>query len=323
MNDAHAAAGHSERLITFGEHGRLVGTLSVGVDRHHGGDLDIRPAHSAATDADRPALLLFNAGVIPRTGPHRLNVKLARRFARAGFVALRFDLSGQGDSRASTGTAGFERQAIEDLKQAMDATTAATGATRFVCFGICSGAVLGYAAALEDERIVGCAMFDPYMYPTARTHLVRILARVRQEGLGAIAGGWLRRRLVPAAGSGAGSNAPAPAGIDLGLQRPARADFAAGLARLLDRGVALLLLHSGSALYTYNYRAQFDDGFRRYGLAGRVRADYLPAIDHTVTELAAQRFLIAHLLTWADRAFPSVSVPPDDHTRSGAADRRP
>jgi alpha-beta hydrolase superfamily lysophospholipase len=305
MNGTHIEATPSERLITFGDGGRLVGTLSAG------------------TDTGRPALLLFNAGVIPRTGPHRLNVKLARRFAAAGFGVLRFDLSGQGDSRPSTGTAGFERQAIEDLKQAMDATTAATGATRFLCFGICSGAVLGYAAALDDERIVGCAMFDPYMYPTARTHFVRILARVRQAGLTRIAGGWLRRRLAPAAAREAAASAPTPEGIDLGLRRPQKAAFAAGLAHLLDRGVALLLLHSGSALYTYNYRAQFDDGFRRYGLAGRVRADYLPAIDHTVTELAAQRFLIAHLLAWAEGAFPGTSTLPAQRTGIDSTDRRP
>jgi alpha-beta hydrolase superfamily lysophospholipase len=299
MSDGLAAARPSERLLTFGDGARLVGTLSAFGDH----------------DTGRPAMLLFNAGVISRTGPHRLSVKLARRFAAAGFVVLRFDLSGQGDSGPSTSTLGFEEQAIDDLKRAMDAVTAATGVKRFLCFGICSGAVLGYAAALEDERIAGCAMFDPYMYPTLRTHLVRLLARVRREGLGRITTGWLRRRIAAAADHDAAASAPAR--VDLGLHRPPQAMFAAGLARLLDRGVALLLLHSGSALYTYNYDAQFDDGFRRFGLAGRVRADFLPAIDHTVTELAAQRFLIDHLLTWADQAFPIGSERPAEQAGAG------
>lgn len=321
MNGSGFAAPASERLITFGEQGRLVGTLS-GARRSEGerGD-DRTPTGDRTTDTRRPALLLFNAGVIPRTGPHRLNVKLARRFAAAGFVVLRFDLSGQGDSRASTGAAGFERQSVEDLKQAMDATTAATGATRFLCFGICSGAVLGYAAALEDERIVGCAMFDPYMYPTPRTHLVRILSRIRQDGLAQIAGAWLRRRLGAVAGGLADVRPQTTAPFDLGLRRPSQASFAAGLSRLLDRGVALLLIHSGSALYTYNYPAQFDDGFRRFGLAGRVRADYLPAIDHTVTELAAQRFLIDHLIAWSEQAFPGGSALPAASPDSGRTSR--
>ena len=58
-------------------------------------------------------------------------------------------------------------------------------------------------------------------------------------------------------------------------------------------------------------------------LAGRIRADYLPAIDHTVTELAAQRFLIAHLLAWAEGAFPGTSTPPAQRTGVDSTDRRP
>jgi pimeloyl-ACP methyl ester carboxylesterase len=296
---AQPRPGHTEQLVTFGDGGRLVGTLTLpGPDA---GPLD--------PGTRRPALLLFNAGVISRIGPHRLNVKLARRAAEAGITTFRFDLSGQGDSRAGPGTLTFEDQSRADLRQAMDAVAARTAIDRFMVFGICSGAVLGHAAALEDPRLVGCMMLDPYMYPTRRTHVTRILAKVRRHGLREVAMGWLVRRVTPTGRRRARMSSGGPIGSSLGLQRPAQADFAAELERLLQRQVRLLMIYSGSALYTYSYAGQFDDGFRRFGLAGRIRADHLPQIDHTVTPLAAQRLLIDHLLRWIDTSFPAAPSP--------------
>ena len=286
--DMLTLATHVETLVRFGEGRRLTGTLCEPA-------ASAEPDSSRPSGADRPVLLVFNAGVLPRTGPHRLNVKIARRFARAGWTVFRFDLSGQGDSLAAGGTLGFERQSIADLRAAMDALGERLGATRFASFGICSGAVLGYACALEDPRLVGCAMFDPYLYPTWRTPLYRMRAVIRRDGLWPVLAGFVRRRLAPGAPA-----TPATSGVNLGLQDPPKAEFAAGLQALLARGVALRMLYSGSALYHYNYPGQFDDGFRAFGLAGRIRADFLPEVDHTVTAVAAQRFLVEHLLQWMD-----------------------
>ena len=288
----------AEELFTFGDDRRLVGTISL---PSASGMPEPGPGGGAV------ALILFNAGVISRIGPHRLYVKLARQAARAGVPALRFDLSGQGDSLPSAATSSFERQSVSDVRRAMDEMSARTGVTRFALFGICSGAVLSYAAALEDPRVVGCAMLDPYMYPTLKTHFTRLLTRLHERGLREVAAGWLKRRVADAIRLARRTGAPSGPKSDpnggLGLQKPEQRVFAEGLHRLLDRDVALMMIFSGSALYTYNYEKQFDDGFRRYGLAGRIRADLLPEIDHTVTELAAQAQLIRHLLAWVDASF--------------------
>src|SRR4029077_4111930 len=51
----------------------------------------------------RLAFVLVTAGVTPKSGPFRLYAELARRVARDGFLAFRFDLGGIGDSsRAGT-----------------------------------------------------------------------------------------------------------------------------------------------------------------------------------------------------------------------------
>ena len=52
--------------------------------------------------ADRPAVIMTNAGTVHRIGPHRLYVDLARELAELGFTVLRMDLSGIGDSAVGT-----------------------------------------------------------------------------------------------------------------------------------------------------------------------------------------------------------------------------
>ena len=55
--------------------------------------------HPADVEVDKssPAFLLLNAGSVHHVGPNRLYVKIARRLASLGFVALRFDFAGVGD----------------------------------------------------------------------------------------------------------------------------------------------------------------------------------------------------------------------------------
>jgi hypothetical protein len=301
-DDHHPPTPWRETLVTFGGDGRLTGTFC-------------RPADPGPAPG-APTLLLFNAGVIPRIGPHRFNVKLARRIAAAGFASLRFDLSGQGDSRPADGGLDFTSQSVSDLLDAVDTASRLAPGAGVAIFGICSGAVLGYDAALRDNRIVGCAMFDPYMYPTPKTHAIRMLARYRSEGPKVVAA-WLRRRLpsgrssTPSAGGTGGVG-----GIGLGLVRPPKREFAAGLRRLVDRGTALLLLHSGSAFYVYNYAGQFADGFRRFGLHRRVATEFVPNIDHTVTRLDAQQALIDMLVDWLERSFTAEGTAPSDAAAS-------
>lgn len=283
--------GHVESVVSFGAGDRLVGTWCA-------------PRSDGAGTCERPVFLLFNAGVIPRIGPHRLNVKLARALVREGCASLRFDLSGHGDSRGAADGLRFEERGIADVIAAVDAVELRRPGAPVVVFGVCSGAALGYAAAIRDPRLRGCAMLDPYMYPTLRTHLIRMRARVRADGLDAVIG-WLRRRL--GTGTAPAREKPAPA-AGLGLSRLPKADFAAGLHALLDRGTRLLVVYSGSELYSYNHAGQFDDGFRRFGLAGRVRAEFVPDLDHTVTELSAQRWLVGRLLDWVRHDFAAAPV---------------
>ncbi len=289
-----------EKLLQFGVGDRLVGTL-----------LDARPLETQNTGHATPAMgsgekhpsavavLTFNAGLIARTGPHRLWVKLARRLGAQGISSFRFDLNGQGDSAQVPSGLAFEAQAVQDIVDAMDAVQAQTGIERFVLAGICSGAALSYKTALVDARVAACAMIDIYMYPTWRTRWVMLRHRARHEGLALMLSQWGRRRLAALKSliKGVASEDLTPSALP-GLERPTPDEFAAGVQTLLSRHTQLLMMYTGGFLYNYNYANQFKDRFKSYRLLGPLQVDFDPHIDHTVTELSAQEFVLEKLGRW-------------------------
>src|SRR5262249_24278052 len=88
-------------------------------------------------------------------GPHRLYVKMARSLVAIGFVVLRFDLSGFGDSTVRADNLPFEKSAVSETQEAMDMLSATRGTEHFLLSGICSGALIALTTAYCDPRVVG------------------------------------------------------------------------------------------------------------------------------------------------------------------------
>jgi pimeloyl-ACP methyl ester carboxylesterase len=286
-----------EASIVFGEGGGLVGTIT-------------RPPAKSMGQSDT-AFIFFNAGVVHRIGVHRSNVKVARQLAARGISSLRFDLAGVGDSGRASGQIPFAEQAVSDICAAMDALHLQAGVNKFVLFGTCSGTVHSYAAALADQRIVGLAMFDTYLYPTLKSRInffILRLNRHRTEGSLVKRAFTLGKRALKKIVSRLGAQ-NAPSGVsgekreirNVGFFafRPAKAEFAAGLSALLERNVKVLLIYAGSGFAHYNYSAQFSDAFSAFDIAKRVDTVFLKDADHTATRLAAQADLVAAVDHWA------------------------
>jgi hypothetical protein len=271
-----------EITLQFGPNNALVGTLAS-------------TGHPSAS----LGVLLFNAGVVPRIGPNRLNVRIARALANHGIPALRFDLSGRGDSAPARGMESYEQQAIADLRAAMDLMGERAGVRRFAIMGICSGAENAFHVALADERVVGITLLDSYHYPTWRTSLNRFRKRaLAQGGLVRATAGWIARRLWR---HSHGNGQPARhdnAATSFGSIRPTPAEFASKLKQLVDRGVAVDLLFSGSFLETYNYANQFRDVFGRYGIVERMTVEYQPDLDHTLSTAIMQEQMVTRTARW-------------------------
>lgn len=281
-----------ETACQFGPNQSLIGVLTT-------------PEPTQASP--KTAVVLFNAGVIPRYGPHRINVKLARDLVAKGLAVLRFDLSGVGDSPHQAGEGDFRAQAVRDIRSAMDHVTAATGVERFILIGICSGAVNAYWAAQADERVSGLMMIDGFWYPTRLSAWVRRWKRLQVTPWAKVFGAAWRSLLPrPAVPSDKAAVEPGLFDGDGTPPNPPKPDFSRVMQTLVDRGTAVFVLYTGSVLDFYSYGAQFRHAFAGQGWLSKVRSDLRSDIDHTVTSQDAQRRFIDLIATWVGQQMPPV-----------------
>jgi alpha-beta hydrolase superfamily lysophospholipase len=165
-----------ERPVVFGKSERpLFGILT--------------PASPERARPRLPAIVLANAGSVNRTGPHRMYVKMARRWASLGFDVLRVDLSGIGDSPAAPGAqenVPYPPSGIDDLREAM----ASLGPRPVIVAGLCSGgdyafqigqdvaSIASRHASSLASNVAGAWMLNPRTFGVFDQHSV-------ESGIGA------------------------------------------------------------------------------------------------------------------------------------------
>ena len=281
-----------ENVVRLGKAGHLVGII----------------AEPAITRGDVPAFILLNAGIVHRVGPNRLYVNAARALAEAGHPALRFDVSGLGDSEARRDGLSYQESRLVETREAMDHLETQQGVGTFVLLGLCSGADQAFRVACVDSRVVGVVLIDGYAYRTQKYYVVHYGRRLfRLSSWWNFATGrhpvWraLRDKLRNPRRDQSESHALERFVIDL----PPRAEAEADLRTLIQRPVHMLVLYTGGQEGEYNYGAQFRDMFPSVPLGDQVRVLYWPSVDHTFTRARHQRELLDMIADWARGIWPS------------------
>jgi hypothetical protein len=247
-------------------------------------------------DRARPAVVFLNAGLVHRVGPNRLHVRLARDAARRGFVCLRFDLSGIGDSAPRLDGSSVRTAALTDVRDALDFVAAEHRASSFILVGLCSGADLAFRAALADTRVAGVILIDGLPYTTKWSRVHHYVNRLLRRG------GWkrlfardnpvwrrLRRWRRPPVRQGSAARR---------RDVPPRREAEAGLRELTRRGVRMLLLFTSGREYSYG--GQFRDMFPSVR-ADRIDVAFFRNTDHTFTLRANQELLFRTVDEWIAR----------------------
>ena len=109
-----------------------------------------------------------------RAGSHRQFVLLARFLAMTGYLVLRFDYRGMGDS---SGRQRDFQDITPDIGASINALqTHYVGVKKIVLWGLCDGAAaaLMYAQATQDARLAGLCLLNPWVRSEAslaRAHL--------------------------------------------------------------------------------------------------------------------------------------------------------
>jgi len=242
----------TETTCQFGDHRQLVGVVS-----------------EPATSARRIGLVLVNAGVVPKLGPFRIYVLLARRLAGAGIVTLRFDLGGLGDSQQGYANQPLKARTTLEIRAAVDHLTERYSLDSIVIGGLCSGAEDAFAYAETDPRIKGVVLIDPFSYRTPGWTWRNMLYRFARRSLRAVnlyepiaisATATSRARLVH-------------------YQYMERSESSQILRALIARPARVHFVYTGRD--AFNHRGQLKDMFPELDFAGRVTVDHFPSMDHT------------------------------------------
>jgi pimeloyl-ACP methyl ester carboxylesterase len=252
--------------------------------------------------------LLSNAGLMPRIGPNRLNVKIARELAKQGVASLRFDLAGLGDSRANTGGLSWREQAVHDMRAAMDFAQSHFGKRRFLIFGICSGAENALNAALADTRVIGAFMVDGFWYRSIWSRPVQWFKRLRALTPSRVLRGISRRLRERRATPSDDQNLEFFPGEE--SANPPRDTYAKTMNTLAARGASIFVLYTNAAAEYVSYSNQLRDAFSGEPFARHIRSQLILDIDHTAVPIVAQRRMIGMFVDWvrgvaAGRADPA------------------
>ena len=292
----------TEDAVSFGREGSLIGIIS---------DPPFRSQRNEAS-----AVLLLNAGLVYHIGPNRLNVKIARRLAGAGRVAMRFDFAGIGDSRPHADPTPFDQSAIGDAMDAMDYLQATRGIERFVIAGVCLGADVALQVAYRDPRVVGAVLINVREYresgdaghsgagagagPEASSYL-QARTNLRYYGSRVCSvRHWAR--LFTGRSNLRGIVGTITTLLEMhGLARSetSQAEAAPDLRRLMERGVRLLVVYSDGSPTWDLYRSRFEREFRSLRAEGKLRVELAKHTDHVFTLLWAQQHLVELIEGWA------------------------
>lgn len=247
-------------------------------------------------DPEKPAVIILNSGVMHHIGTCRISVKIARHLADNGFLALRFDFSGVGDSKARRGTESFHETAQKEIKEVMDYLEQKKNVQKFIIYGLCSGADGSYDAALVDERIQGIIQIDPYCYRTPKWYLVHYGPRIFKMDV------WKRfftsifkKRAINKASGPEEEFLEMPSYIRV---FPPKNEIASGLQKLVDRNVHIYSIFSGGQMAVFNHHSQFEDSFSSIDFRGLLTVDFYRDMEHIISSHSYQELIPKKICQW-------------------------
>ncbi|HEV3083150.1 MAG TPA: alpha/beta fold hydrolase, partial [Gemmataceae bacterium] len=115
----------------------------------------------------RRGVILLNTGADNHIGASRMHVTLARRWARHGYVVLRLDLGGLGDSTTGPGCRNdevFPEAAMDEIRAAIEYLRVHYGVENITVGGVCSGAYHALRAAVAELPVNQVFLVNPQNY---------------------------------------------------------------------------------------------------------------------------------------------------------------
>ena len=268
-----------ERIFTYGEHQHGIGVISEPEDT-----------------VTSPVVVLLNAGLSHRAEPYRLNVLLGRQLASLGYIALRVDLSGKGDSPTRETMSNRESVALDwsYMKKSLEKRY---GPRSMLIFGLCSGADNGIKLCAQDIAIKGLILLDPISRQDsgfARRDFLRKITNPNK---------WMNiheivfRRFKQ---SGGGQSSLLSSYLDL-RDAPNAEDMDRCFEGMVKKDGRVLAVFTSQVLYHYNKCGQFTAAMGVEGLEPLTEEVFWPDAMHILPIESHRNRLIETVTGWAGR----------------------
>ena len=271
-----------EEPLQFGDDRRLFGILTLA-------------GESENNMLNPPVFVFLNAGALPRAGPHRLHVRLARELASMGISSLRVDLSGRGDSLPRSEPT-YQESIAAGFESILGVLESQLGSVSVVLVGLCSGAddAIKLTATSTDRRVVGMVLLDPVC---DKDDGFRARALVRKLSMPSKYLPWLMRRI----GAVTQSSSDTEDQVDSMLLRdpPSLEQTRSAFESIRERDGRVLSVFTQYALQYYNQIGQMDRVLNVDGYEQFCTELFWPHVEHTYPFDLHRRRLIEEIKTWA------------------------
>ena len=252
-------------------------------------------------NSNRPAVLIFNSGVMHHIGSCRLSVSLARSFADKGVLSVRFDFSGIGDSSSRRGVESFSETAPLEAAEVMDYLQKKRGIKQFILYGLCSGADAAYETALVDKRVVAYSQIDAYCYKTPQFyyHFYRPKFFELKRWINFC---WrMVKKILPekmynhkSAEEGDSQYLEAVSYI---REFPPKSEVRSGLKSLVERGLFFNIIFTKGE-NSYSYPQQYRDSFSDIDFGQNLDLHYFNTAAHIMTHPSHQVLVVKTITQW-------------------------
>jgi pimeloyl-ACP methyl ester carboxylesterase len=288
-----------EEAVSFGKVKSLIGIVTDPLSRN-GNHLNA-------------AVILLNPGIVHRVAPGRIYVRMARALAAMGFVVLRFDFSGIGDSPVRYDNLPFDKSAVRETQDAMHFLQAIRGAERFILLGGCSGARVALQTACCDPRVVGAFLINLQMSEdddqgsdqisrTAAFYYSSFAVFKLKSWCKLLTGKADYRKIVRALGFLARRQLACARKMS-----PESIQLAANLRMLAERGVCVTFLYAESDPRLNDLREALGRELGQLRALGKVRVEIIPRSDHTFSSLHDQDRLLKRTSELIEAITPAAS----------------
>lgn len=286
--------------------------LLIGKDRSLVGILTENEDANVSEKNDLTGVLLLNAGLIHHIGPNRIYVKIARMLASMGFVVMRFDFSGIGDSGPRKDKLPATESTIDEVRQAMDYLEQFKNIKQFICIGLCDGATAAGQISAVDYRVKKVILIDPPVPANRQTELMAYSSYYSKHAL-FNPRSWLKlfsmRSSYRAIFGAVWMEIEAKLKINhvLGGKISEVTNELSNFFRTLRiRGVKVLMIYSETSAGEIGERYFLKivkEEYRMMRDSGLLTTEKLSRTDHLVTPLASQEKLLNMISRWVkDRA---------------------